>query len=72
MITARQLAKLDKDVAALSEKSNSIEKTLGEINDKLDEVLKQNANVVNTTNDKTEERPEETASDKAETGPTIS
>ncbi len=63
MITAKAIETLGKDIIHVNEKISGLEKTLGDMNDKLDELMK-NANVVKKAIDKSEERHENPASHK--------
>ena len=63
MITAKAIETLGKDIMHVNERISGVEKTLGKINDKLDELMKY-ANVVKKPTDKIEKGPEKSAPDK--------
>ena len=64
MITAKAIETLGKDIIHVSEKISGLEKTLGDMNDKLDELIK-NANVVKKAAEKAETGPEKSTPDKS-------
>lgn len=66
MITAKAMETLGNDIGLVIEKQNSLEKKLGKMDDKLDELMK-HADVTDNTTNKIEEGPEKATPHKPAT-----